>query len=269
MYDTILKPDFTKLTSYFNLSEKELNNVNRIGGVTAYLDYQTEDSFKTIEARFKIVCANYGVEEHFDELFYLLIKKNEDIRVRYDAYWNNYNDDQTTKEVAKFLLAYKKAGKNTHLSLAIKPNDSDTATIKDNKIARWMCGAIVDKIVCGDYPLNLFGEKLAFDLFGGIEPNLPLDLGKLKAAASVSPRKPTVRINRLYVELCRYLQGFLIEHTVLTMPEEKLLTDAQANFFFDTLEALGYLDGDTVQSEPKDYLWALFNNYIKHYKSRL
>jgi len=208
MYDTILKPDFTKLNGYFSLSEQELRDINSIGGVTAYLDYQTEDSFKTIEARFKIVCAKYGLEEHFDELFYLLIKKNEDIRVRYDAYWNNYNDDLTTKEVAKFLLAYKKASINTHLSLSIKPNDSDTATLKDNQIVRWMCGAIVEKIERGDYPLDLFGEKLAFDLFGGIEPNLPLDVERLKAAASMSPRKPTVRINRLYVELCRYLQQF-------------------------------------------------------------
>lgn len=269
MYDTILNPDFTKLTSYFNLSEQELDNVNNLGGVTAYLDYQTEDSFKTTEARFKIVCAKYRVEEHFDELFYLLIKKNEDIRARYDAYWNNYNDDLTTKEVAKFLLAYKKADEKTHLSLSIKPSDSETATIKDNQIVRWMCGAIVEKIERGDYPLNLFGEKLAFDLFGGIEPNLPLDIERLKAAATTSPRKPTVRINRLYVELCRYLQGFLIEHTVLTMPDEKLLTDAQANFFFETLDALGYFDKDTIQSEPKDYMWALFNNYVKYYTSRL
>ncbi|WP_113661516.1 hypothetical protein [Pedobacter nanyangensis] len=268
MYDTILTPDFTKLSNYFTLTEQEQIEFNKFGGVPAWLDYQTEDSFKLIEERFKAVCSQYGVEEHFNELFYLLIKKNEDIRVRYDAYWNNYNDNLTTREVAKFLLAYKEADGKTHLSLSIKPNNGATASIKDNQIVRWMCGAIVEKLEKGDYTFDVFGEKLAHDLFGTIEPNAPLDLQKLRAAASTSPRKPTVRINRLLVELCRYLQDFLIAHTILTMPKEKLLTDAQANFFFDTLEALGYLDNDTIQSDPKDYMWALFNNYVNYYKSR-
>lgn len=270
MHDIKLNPNLRKLSQYFELTEEQIIKLEADGGVLVELDYQTEESYEKLKVAFTKVCIDYSLSEHFEELFFLVLRKNEQIRDRYDAYWNNYHDDLTTREVAQFLLAYKEADDRTYLSLSLKPSIGSTATIKDTKVVKWICKVIVEQIEQGKDPINVLGEKISYDLFGiDYEPNMPLDLERLKVAANLKPRKPTTRVRRLFVELCLHLQDFLNRHTALIVSEGKLLTDAQANFFFDTLEALGYLKEDKIESDKKDYIWAMFNNAVKYYKSKL
>jgi hypothetical protein len=264
MYQTTIKPNFNKLKTYFpDITAEQILQIAEEGGVSVNLDYMTEESFLRVSEGFKNICNKYKVTEHYDELLYLIMRKNEQIRSRYDAYWQNYEDDQTSKEVAKFLLAFKESKPNHHFQLVAKPITGSVA-IKDSGIAKWMCEQIYNKIEAREYPLGLFGEKLSYDLFGEEgQRGDTLSLERLRATSNLKPRKPTTKVNRLYVEFCIYLQVYLINHTSLTAPPETLLTDVQANFFFDVLELIGYLDRDKVQSEPKDYMHAMFNNSIK------
>ncbi|ATP58942.1 hypothetical protein CPT03_21955 [Pedobacter ginsengisoli] len=264
MYETTLNPDFNKLKDYSpNITDADITKVQEAGGVPVNLEYMREARYLTVSEGLKTVVETYGIADHYEELLYLILQKNEQIRVRYDAYWQNYNDDLTSREVAKFLLAYKESKPNQHFQLVAKPLTGSVA-IKDTAIAKWMCELIYKAIEARDFPLDVFGEKLFYDLFGdNFASGNPISLDRLKATAQLSPRKPTVRVKRLLVEFCLYIQVYLIKHTNLTTPSDVLLTDAQVNFFFDVLELLGYLDRDDIESEPKDYIHTMIRNHIK------
>jgi|GEM_PF-2131411 len=264
MYDTILHPDFNKLHTYFpNTTDADIANIDQAGGVPLYLDYMNEERFSHLSEGFKVVCAKYGIQDHYTELLFLILKKNEQIAARYVAYWQNYNDDKTSSEVAKFLLAFKEADPKHHFQLVAKPVTGSVA-VKDTAVAKWMMEQIYKAVEAREFPLEVFGEKLVYDLFGDdADTDKPISSDRLKATSMLNPRKPTVRIKKLYVEFCLYIQVYLINQTSLTAPPETLLTDAQANFFFDALELIGYLNRDHIESEPKDYIHAMIKNNIQ------
>lgn len=264
MYETTLNPDFNRIKEYIpNSTDTDITTIQEVGGVPIYLEYMSEARYLGLSEGLKIATETYGIVGHYEELLYLILQKNEQIRVRYDAYWQNYNDDLTSVEVAKFLLAYKESKPNQHFQLVAKPITGSVA-IKDTVVAKWMCEQIYKAIEARDFPLDIFGEKLLYDLFGDdFASDSPISLDRLKAMAAISPRKPTVRVKKLLVEFCLHLQVYLINHTSMTIEADKFLSDAQANFFFDILELIGYIDRDKIESEPKDYIHAMFRNHIK------
>jgi hypothetical protein len=264
MYSTKLHPDFNKLKAYFrDITDQIIDQVEANQGVPIHLEYQSEDRYNDLSYGLKIVLNDYNIEDHFSELLYLILKKNEDIRKRYDVLWTNYNDDKTSKEVASFLLAYKQSKSNQQFQLVLKPI-TGSVTIKNTEIARWMTDVIYNAIERKEFPLGTFGSKIMQDLFGDNPFDVDeISIERLEAASKKTAQKPTKRISQLHVELCLYLQTYLIHETHLTIPENVMLTDAHANFFFDVLELLEYLDRNEIESEPKDYMHAMFRNRLR------
>ncbi|MBB5437947.1 hypothetical protein HDC92_001621 [Pedobacter sp. AK017] len=266
MYETTLNPNFNRIKEYIpNITDADITTIQEAGGVPINLEYMSEVGYLRFSEGLKVATETYGIQDHYEELLYLILQKNEQIRVRYDAYWQNYNDDLTSREVAKFLLAYKESKPNQHFQLVAKPVTGSVA-VKDSVIAKWMCEQIYKAIEARKMPLGIFGEKILFNLFGDdfdFDTNATISMERLKATASLSPRKPTVRVKRLLVEFCLHLQVYLIKHTSLTVPDNVLLSDAQANLFFDILELIRYVDRDKIASEPKDYIHTMLRNPTK------
>lgn len=270
MFDTSIFLNLTKLDHYHLnfINERSMANNDAVE-VVLELDYQTQDSFERIKRKFEVITEKYSLNHHYNELMYLVMVKNEQIRVRYDAYQQNYNDDLTSKEIAKFLLTFKESETNPLFQLGAKLNvgtiarpKTESAYIKDSMIAKWMTQLIYDKIESKDFPLGLFGEKLLYDLFGNdLQSNEPINLNKLRAIANNSPRTPTIRYRKLWVELCSYLQPYLNEQTHIKADDGVLLPDAQANLFFDILEMIGYVDSNSITSAPKDYMQSMFSKH--------
>ncbi|WP_231463500.1 hypothetical protein [Pedobacter sp. Leaf132] len=264
MYTTTLLLDLSRLRSYFPI----LDETSTVQPTSISLEYIGEENFKRINIELLQKLEEYKLTEHHNELLYLILLKNEQIRVRYDAYWENYNHALTSKEVAKFLLTFKETRPTEHFQLVARPTLSSASAIKDTAIAKWMCEVLYDRIERKDFPLGLFGEKLLFDLFGNNpESSKTIEIDRLKLIANKSPKVPTVRLRKLYVELCCYLQPYLIEQTHLTAQEGTLLTDQQANLFFCILDMIGYIDGEKITSEPKDYMHSMFSKHAKLYTS--
>jgi len=265
MFTTTLITDFRKLTSYF----PTLDTSQAVYPTTITLQYVGEKNFNRIYVEFLEILKDQNLEEHHNELLYLILSKNEQIRERYDAYQQNYNDDLTSKEVAKFLLTFKESETNPLFQLGAKLNvgtparpKTESAYIKDSMIAKWMTQLIYDKIESKDFPLGLFGEKLLYDLWGNdLQSDKPIDLDRLRSIANSSPRIPTIRYRKLWVELCSYLQPYLNEQTHMKADDGVLLPDAQANLFFDILEMIGYVDSSSVTSDPKDYMQSMFSKH--------
>ena len=259
MFTTTLVLDFRKLISYFS----NLPTNRGVLPTTINLEYIGEENFSRIHLELLPILESYQLQAHSNELLYLILMKNDQIRERYDAYWQNYNDDITSKEVAHFLLAYKTSNANQQFHLTAKPI-TGSLTIKDSAIARWMMEQIYKAIETKNYTLDLFGEKMLYNLFGSHpEQATELSLERLSSTASMKIVKPTKRINKLYAEFCLYLQDYLHEQTPLTTPIGGKLSNAQASFFFDVLQVIGYLDTDKIQSEPKDYIQAIYQSYVR------
>jgi hypothetical protein len=260
MFSTTILPDFRKLNTFYPyLTEGQITQIEAQGGVPIHLDYMDELKYLRVTEGLKVALDKYELTDHYAEILYLILKKNEQIRERYDAYWLNYNDDLTSKEVAKFLLAYKTSKPEKPFHLTAKTVRGNV-TIKDSLISRWMAELIYKQIE-DDIPLETFGEKIIYNLFGEDLNNKTITLERLTVTANLKPKKPTLVINGLFVELCCYLEPYLEAQTHLKNVET-LLTDAKANLFFDILELLGYLQRDKISSEPKDYIRSMFKRHI-------
>jgi hypothetical protein len=248
MHSTTLLPNFNKLKSYFpDITTETITHI----------------SYNKLSDGLIKVLDSYNLSDHHTQILFLILRKNEDIRMKYEALWRDYNDDKTSKEVAAFLLAYKESKPNQQYQLVAKPI-TGTVAIKDTNIARWMTEVIYNAIEKQQFPLGLFGSKLMKDLFG----DNPFDVDEisiehLKIASEQTIRRPTTKISRLYVEFCLYIQIYLVNETHLTIPEGVMLTDVHANFFFDILELLEYLERNDIDSEPKDYMHTLFRNQLR------
>jgi len=260
MFTTTLVPDFRKLTDYFvNLSEEYILKVESDGGVVVNLKYLDNTGFEQLQIDLASILERYGLKDHYKELLYLILRKNEEIGEKHTMFWHQYNEEKKLKEVATFLLGLKKLKQHETVQLAIKPSLSPTLTINNNEIAEWMIQSIVDNLEKQEFPLSLFGSQI-YKLFDGLEDDQHISLDKLTAASKLKLQNPKFKLRPLYVELCLYLQVYLVNQTHLTLPNNAKLSDKQANFFFDILQMLDYITIDDFDSEPKDYIYALFQN---------
>lgn len=264
MFSTKLFPDFKRLNSYFPaITNQMISDIEANEGIPVALEYYDEDSFIELSNGLKTILTKYNLDDHYTELLYLVLKKDEEIRITYNSLWQNYNDDKTSKEIAEFLLTYKQSNPNQPFQLTAKAF-TGSVSVKNTYISRWMCETIYTAIEKQEFPLRLFGTKVLHNLFG----SNPFDVNeisteRLETTAKLTPRKPTVKLKRLYVEFCLFIQLYLINQTHLTLPENVLFTDTHTNLFFDLLELLGYLDRDKIESEPKDYVHTMLRNQIR------
>lgn len=260
-----LSPDFNKLKFYFrDKTDAEVADATK-NGVTIGFEYLDENEYERISQGLRRIFNEYGLSEHYNELLYFILRANESSNVQYNQLVDIYNENLKAREVAQFLLAIHQLKANEKVQLVVKPTTTPSVAIKDVSIATWMAELIYTNIEQKNFPLDLFGTTLSGQLFNEryFDEDSPLDLAKLEALANSRPKNPKPRLKKLNYQLCIFLQPFLEEHTHMTLPDNVKLTDAQANFFFDVLELIGYFDRESIDSEPKDYMHALFANNSK------
>lgn len=263
MFSTSINPDFRKLTAYFNdLTDDRISLLEKNGGVHLNLEYITETEYSRINSELLNMLTKLDIRQHHTELLYLIIKKYESLEERIEALWRNYDDDLKSREVARFLLAYKASSPTQEFHLSAKPI-TGSATIKDTAIARWMAEQIYLAVERKNYTLDLFGEKLIYNLFGDVATSeKEISIYRLTTTANLKVRKPTVLLNKLYVEFCLHLLTYLNEETLLTASENIKLTNDQGRFLFNVMALVGYIDPEKIASPPDSYVASLFQRYV-------
>lgn len=257
-----LSPNFNKLKFYFrDKSQEEITNATN-NGVSLQYDFIDEIEFNRISNGLLPIFERYQLTEHYNELLYLILRGMAATDEKYNLLIDIYNEKMKVREVAQFLLTIKELKSNDNLQLVLKPSTSSSAAIKNNAIARWMAELIYEQIEKKNFTMEVFGSQLytLFDVGGNVDFNAPIDLSKLEALANSRPKNPKPMLKKYNYLSCLSMQPFLDEHTLLKLPDDVKLTDAQANFFFDVLEHIGYINRDNINSEPKDYMHALFAN---------
>ncbi|MCX3266468.1 hypothetical protein [Pedobacter agri] len=262
MFSTTLLPDFRKLSDYFNnLQEHHILEVEKLGGVPVHLEYYNEQMFRELEVNLNKLLNHYNLQHHFKEMLYLILSKSEEIGKQWTAYKQKYNDDIMLKEIATFLLGISRIKPNETLQLNIKPSLSETIKLKNSDVTKWVTDVMYKAVENQDFPLSLFGTQiytLFDDGFGG-----NLSPAKMKQASELKPDNPRHKLLPMMANMCFYLQSYLINQTHLTLQPNTSLSDVQANFFFDLLSMLQYIEPELINSEPKDYIYSLLANFKK------
>jgi hypothetical protein len=254
--------NFDRLKTYFpNITEEQKAAIKLRGGYWFNFEWEYEDSrYIRIYNQLFTILEGYDLQEHINELYFILITLDDDFMAIKDLLDQDYLDTQTSKEVAQFLLTFKSAKPNQTFSLVAK-SITNTASIKDERIAKWMCQLIYGAIEAQKFPFDIFGEKIQLHLFGQDFHDKPLTVENLETASKLNPRKPTYK--KYLAKICTHLRAYLNEYTNLTTPDGVLLANTHATLFFDMFELFGYVDRMKITSEPKDYIHALLRNYLK------
>lgn len=263
MSDFKVNVNFDRLKTYFpNLTPQQKALLIEQGGIT--IDFESEyydEVYPQLYEGLSIILTRYHLEDHINELYYIIILlDNQYQEVRFSQE-EAYNDDKTAKELAQFLLTFKNAQPKQAFQLVAK-SLTDTAAVKNPDLAKWLCQVIYDAIEARSIPFDLFGEQIYLHLFG-MNPldGEPISKERLETSSELSIRKP--KFSNLLFKFCLHLRTYLNDETELKTTGSVLLSDVQANLFFDIFEFMGYVNKEKIQSEPKDYMHTLFRNQLK------
>jgi hypothetical protein len=268
MSDFKVNVDFDKLPEYFShLSAQQKALIIEEGGYLINFESEYYDEvYQELYEGLSEILTRYHLEDHINELYYIVIlMDNQCQEIRYHQE-TAYNDDKTAKEVAQFLLAFKSAKPNQAFQLVAK-SMTDTASIKNPVIAKWMSQLILDAIEAKNFPFEVFGESILLHLFGkNPMEEKSISMERLESASTMKIKKPTY--SDLLFRFALQIRTYLNEYTDLKTTGTVLLANSHANLFFDIFELFGYFHRNNIESEPKDYIHALFRNQLKLYYSK-
>lgn len=255
----IIKPDLNNLRGYFNYSEEDILRT-KIDGIQLKSDYFNEEFYIDVAERFEALARAYFIYGHYDELLYLIWYYNESMEQYEEAISQNYKDDKISKEVANFLLAFKRNENVGEIQLSIK-DSTGTHTIKNNDVSQWMCKLISDAIESGKTPLGIFGETLLYHFYGmNMEYGKPIELEKLESASKIKLKNPKVLRQKIIVKFYQYLKLYLEDNTNLITRNKSALTNRQAEFFFDLFNILGLLSADDAKPTKAKCMRTIIKN---------
>lgn len=250
-------PDFNKLKDYFAPTDAQIKNIESKGIDLLDSNYGDGYNLRVIN-EIKSLCEKHEIQEHFTEFVYLVIFRNERLAQFKEALWENYHDDPITSQVANFLLAFKKSVKENNFQLSIK-SDLQSATIKDQNVARWMTNLIYKELESGNMPFDVFGMKARLDLFGNDKGEAdPFDLDTLELATELNPKSPKVQEKKMIIEFTLFLRPFIEKYTYMKRDEGVKLTNKQAQFFYDLFVILGDINHKDVRTTDINYFHSLF-----------
>jgi hypothetical protein len=244
------------------LEEKEIAIFNECGGLAIGLQYFSAEGYGKLFMGLKTCLKHYEIEEHFTELLYIIINKVEENEAIFERKQQEYSQYEASSQLANFLLIFKDKDPNSVFQITAKSN-TKTAQVKESSLAKWMYQTIYTAVENKQFPMDEMGLRILNDLFGNDPFNAEeISDERLRKIATLKVYKPSYK--PFLAELCHHLKHYLIEHTHFQIDEGKNMTDKLANFYFDVLELLGYVDREKV-AVPKDYIYSTLNNY-KHVK---
>lgn len=262
-------PDIKKLKVY--LGEWQIKTFTAQGYAQLELALD-EDQYKRYADGLKGVIEKYKLNEVREELLYVIFREDEILGDNIQDDQARYDYLENIIEVSKFLLAFKNSEDNPHFQIGVRENTgtelmpiNKTHFVKNAEISKWMCQVICDAIEVGNLPYGLVDEQSTENIFGSTYYGSqgPIKIEKLERGANLKNKSFSVYRRKRYVEFCYQVQNFLEEYTNLKSSANVKISDEQANFFFDILNVLNYLNFEKIESEPKDYINSMIRNYNK------
>lgn len=259
-----LNPNFQILSKYVQFPYSvELMEQYHIDGYDIVLDQiYTDEAVAEIENGFKLILNGYGLEDHYDNLFFLLLCKIQEHEAILDELYFQYTQKKRTKELASLLLTFAESPAKQYDALLLK-TFKGTAKISDKPTIKWIGETIKQAILAGKMPLGDYEYRIMKDFFEETTDGLQLNSANLAIEAQKTILSPTNKVKSMYADICLHLYTYLNNETNIKPNADTLFSDAMLNFYFDLLELFGYINADSIASERKDYMGSLLKNRIK------
>lgn len=260
------KPDFKRLSKYYQFAEpSETLEFQYADGYPIVIDwYFTDEMVEEFEIKFKEIIEKHSLLQYHDDLLFLVLGKIQDVEAVVYELEFQFLQKKRTKELAGFLLSYLEAQpKQANTSVTLKTL-TNTAKITDTRLIQWMFDSIVSKFEQGSMKAADFEFNIRERFFNDTPSGKALSTDKLRIEANSTIISPSRSIKSLQADFCLYMYKYLREETNIIPNQNTLMSDALLYFYFDILELVNYINPDTIESEPKDYVSALLRNRLKN-----
>ena len=222
-------------------------------------NYETEDAFKRAFAE---IITKYELEIYVYTLGYIALVEND---AAYEKWWlvnDDYNSKLRTKQLAQLLTCMHETPDQKLQALKLTTL-TDTVKLTDSNLIRWIGGLIAKGVSTADFTHEELGQSvygLIADDNGSIHFDEELDYRRISYYAKKRIKKPSLHRNKILYTFLSKVLYFLEHHTHLTTNGNSRYTDSQMNFLFELAKLFGWLNELKIESEPKDYMYALFAN---------
>jgi len=264
-----IRPNYKLLNKYgyTSLTTKELADLEvREERLLYETEFNTENvSPEDFLAAFIPLITNYDLIEYIDSILYIVLYEYDKYNAILFHAYETYESKKLSKELAVLLLCLRETPESKLSALKLTTLTS-SVKITNKKLVSWIGRLVKQGLENGNFSWGELGEGV-YDLMpsdeNGISFDAPLNYTKLSAIASKSIRNPKTLVKRHLALFLHKMWYFLENETNLTTAGESKYTDRQLNFLFKLGEVLGCLNEEDIESEPKDYIRTLFENYIK------
>jgi len=231
--------------------------------LTNTVEWSPFDNEEEFEANFKTLLANYQIEDHYDNLMYVVLSVFDAVFTGIQHAHDDYNSKKRARELAQLLLLLKPTQTYKTNSIAFKTPTSD-AKINDPILIHWITESLINSIRKFQYSPTQFGDTTHFMLNpSGQFNDQELDYSVLKEMADKRLINPKNTVKRGHFTICYTVYKYLELATTLTASKGTQFSDTQLTFLFELLQLLKQVHIETITSEPKDYMSSLMYNFIK------
>lgn len=264
-----IRPNYKLLNKYgyITLTSKELDDLDLREEPLLYeTEFKPENvSREDFLGAFIPLITEFDLIEYIDTIFYIILYEYDRYNTILFHAYKTYESKKSSKELAAFLLCLSETPESKLSALKLTTLTS-TVKITDKKLVSWIGRLVKQGLENGNFSWGELGEGV-YELMPsdekGISFDAPLDYDKLTVIAGKSVKNPNTLVKRHLALFLNNIWYFLENETNLTTLGESKYTDRQLNFLFKLGELLGCLNENGIESEPKDYIRTLFENYIK------
>jgi hypothetical protein len=218
-----------------------------------------------MESHFADLTNKFDLSDYNDTLLYITLVENERAGQLFELEHLTYEQRLRDKQLAQFLILYNPANKHKPLNVKIATAVS-SINITSPDIIDWIGDLLREFIGHGEFIPGAHGSTLL--RFISTEESLTIENGlnyaAIEAISNSLVKKPTI------ITRNKYLAPFLLRILLIlnTFTPLKAATgirfsDRQVNFLFKLAEIFNWLNENSIDSEPKDYLSSLLNNYLR------
>ncbi|HTK20174.1 MAG TPA: hypothetical protein VL442_11690 [Mucilaginibacter sp.] len=252
---------------YINAPEDQLEYAIQNGhGESVELDFIPGNVAKEefIEL-FLNVLEKYELMDYAETLLYICLREALEYDTVINHAYDTYNSEKRAEQLAQLLLCFEETTPQQLLTLKLSTL-KQTVKITDNNLITWIGGLIKAGFENGKFSYGQLGEGVWHLLEpgpNGLKFPSTLNYDRIKSIANKTVRSPTLIHKKQIAYRLHNIWQFINCETTLTSDQDVRYSDKQLNCLFEIAQVLGWLHVDAINSPPKDYMYALFTNYIR------
>lgn len=223
---------------------------------TVLTKHSTKEETEKIIDELISLLTQYGFEEEYfavDLLFFSTFIY-EDI-TRLEAQYKGLTVAKATLKSLLDIMRINRDNKSDDIKIEVKGNIGDKAIVTGSSFVNILLPTIIESLRTAIYS-TAYNPHLA-KLVEDVQPNYN-ELSTIYDQLKLTKKRPYSQAISYNANL---ILNYLEHESHLTKGDAKLISDKQCQFIYDYLSLFEFLDGDYIDSLPKDYIRSMIENF--------